>query len=34
VRGAEAHPLDGAAALGAVAPTSALAAHITTATTD
>ena len=34
VRVAEAHPLDGAAALGAVAPTSALAAHITTATTD
>ena len=34
VQVAEAHPLDGAAALGAVAPTSALAAHITTATTD
>ena len=34
VRVAEAHPLDGAAALAAVAPTSALAPHITSASTD
>ncbi len=32
IRIGEAHPLDGAAALDAVAPTSALAAHIATAT--
>jgi len=34
IRIGEAHPLDGAAALAAVAPTSALAGHIATATVE